>query len=582
MKTLFRDNRKKGYALITALVITSISLMILMSALGSTSTNTKQTIANAQYFTSASAAEAATEKVLSKFLKDYQTSGEATVYASLANYQAMVPNSGENNYWDKFEFSDGNGGAGHTFIDRIKASQYIDLDSEYKNLKGWASTYRIISNAREKNTSYSITAAVAQDIQTASIPIFQFAIFYNIDLELHSMTTMDILGRVHSNGNLYTYPSKNTTFWSDVTTAGTIIKTRKPGDPDYSKSPPDGRTIFKAKSDTKVSSLTLPIGTNNTPDAVREILNPPPSDESMDSVMGKQRYYNKAELVITLTNHTVTALAKAPFSTTTYDIPYSNLKSIINTNVSFTDQREDKVVKATELDVSKLTSWANTNVSVQNAIGTVPNIIYVADNRKLSSSQLGAVRLVNGSTLPAGGLTVATPNPLYIKGNYNQPTSKYLNTTNTTTTQPASLVSDALTILSSNWDDSKSNYSYANRDASSTTVNAAVLTGIVETSTTKHIYSGGAHNLGRFLEDWSGRTFTYNGSMVVLFPSSKATGAFQQPGAYYYPPARDYSFDLNFMDGTKLPPGTPDLRVMIRGRWALVPPNKTDFGSSLY
>jgi hypothetical protein len=177
---------------------------------------------------------------------------------------------------------------------------------------------------------------------------------------------------------------------------------------------------------------------------------------------------------------------------------------------------------------------------------------------------------------------VATPNPLYVKGNYNQPTSKYLNTTNTTTTQPAALVSDALTILSSNWDDSKSNYSYANRDASSTTVNAAVLTGIVETSTTKHIYSGGAHNLGRFLEDWSGRTFTYNGSMVVLFPSSKATGAFQQPGAYYYPPARDYSFDLNFMDGTKLPPGTPDLRVMIRGRWALVPPNKTDFGSSLY
>jgi hypothetical protein len=46
------------------------------------------------------------------------------------------------------------------------------------------------------------------------------------------------------------------------------------------------------------------------------------------------------------------------------------------------------------------------------------------------------------------GFTVATPNPLYVWGNYNCPNSAYLGTTNTTTDYPASLVSDALTILS--------------------------------------------------------------------------------------------------------------------------------------
>jgi len=194
------------------------------------------------------------------------------------------------------------------------------------------------------------------------------------------------------------------------------------------------------------------------------------------------------------------------------------------------------------------------------------------------------VRLVNGATLPSRGLTVVTPNPIYVKGNFNQPTPALLNTTNTTTTKPASLVGDALTILSPNFDDAKTggSYTYKDRKGANTTVNAAVIAGIVETSQTLKIYSGGAHNLGRFLEDWTGRTFTYNGSMVVLFPSYMATKPFQQPGAYYYPPARDYAFDLNFLDGTKLPPGTPDLRVLIRGRWALVEPNKTDFGKTLY
>ena len=34
------------------------------------------------------------------------------------------------------------------------------------------------------------------------------------------------------------------------------------------------------------------------------------------------------------------------------------------------------------------------------------------------------------------GFTVATPNPLYVWGNYNCPNAAYLNTTNTTTCLP--------------------------------------------------------------------------------------------------------------------------------------------------
>ena len=37
-------------------------------------------------------------------------------------------------------------------------------------------------------------------------------------------------------------------------------------------------------------------------------------------------------------------------------------------------------------------------------------------------------------------------------------------------------------------------------------------------------YSGGAENFPRFLENWSGKTLTYYGSMVELYQSQQAIG----------------------------------------------------------
>jgi hypothetical protein len=236
-------------------------------------------------------------------------------------------------------------------------------------------------------------------------------------------------------------------------------------------------------------------------------------------------------------------------------------------------------MKVTEIDVSKIQAWSLANPQVALAIGAGKpvNIIYVYDQRKLSSTQLAAVRLVNGQFLPSRGLTVATPNPLYVKGHYNQEMNGYLGTTNTTKTKPAALIADAITALSPSWDDSDSNSSdYEDRAATSMTVNAAVLTGIVETSQSPSIYSGGAHNLLRFLEDWGGRTLTYNGSMVVLFNSVRAVKPFQQPGDYYYPPERNFTFDSNFLNPDKLPPGTPELRGIIRDQWVQTQPVKVN------
>jgi hypothetical protein len=185
---------------------------------------------------------------------------------------------------------------------------------------------------------------------------------------------------------------------------------------------------------------------------------------------------------------------------------------------------------------------------------------------------LKAVRVWNGRVLPSRGLTVSTASPLYVWGHYNQTNALNLGTTNTFTTQPASLVADAVTILSQAWLDARSSQVLANRVAANTTVNAALLTGVVETTLGK--YSGGMENFPRFLETWgSGNTFTYNGSMVKMFPSLYATNAWGKDEVYV-PPRRNWAYDVSFNNPNRLPPLTPSLQKVFRGSWATVAPDK--------
>jgi hypothetical protein len=350
---------------------------------------------------------------------------------------------------------------------------------------------------------------------------------------------------------------------------------------------------------TNSQALVLPIGTDNTPDATREIINMTPFGEDPNSPMGQQRYYNKARIVLLVSNSTVTVTLKSspsdPQATniTAYYFPTNSSPSnyvqvtsnfpflAVTTTNQFTDQRENDLVKLTDIDMNILKQWLVTNTTVTSKfpntagvydLAKVPNILYVADNRTYTSGQLTAVRLKNGSTIPTNlvniagstrpsGFTVATPNPLYVQGMYNAPANQ--GTTNTSATYPASLASDALTILSPAWKDSQSANSLGGSKAlaTATTVNAAILTGIVpSTASDATSFSGGVHNLPRLLEDWGNGgavALTLNTSIVNLFASTRATHQWENPGNYYYAPTRQFSFDQNFLNYTKQPPGTP-------------------------
>lgn len=563
--TLISSSHRQGSTLLVVLVFVIVGFMVLGAALDWGFTNAKLNDRNNQYFTTVAAAEAATEKVLASIARDYGSQGESLVWANRASYGSLIPTASENPEWANFSFSDGTGQNNATYLTRRTAASYVPLQSQYKGIYGLASTYRIVSNARMNGTPNALNVGVRQDIQLASIPIFQFAIFYTLDLEINPGPDMTINGRVHGNANINIQPQKTLRFLSDVTAAGNITLDKNSLDPS-SRSAADKKVIFEGKHDSQVGALTLPIGTNNTPDAVHSIVEVPPYGEDSTSAMGKQRYYNKTDMVIIVSNATVTVTSGKlnNFATT---IPTNEWKSFLNTNVSFYNKREGKTVKTTEIDVSFLKAWSATNTSLRPALGS-RNVrsIYVADFRTQSGTTESGVRVKNGKELPDMGLTVATPNPLYVQGHFNAPDA-HLGTTNTSLTKPASLIGDSINILSSAWNDANSTSGLGSRRAEDTTINAAFLGGIVPSDGTS--YSGGVENFPRFLEDWGSRTLAYNGSMVVMFLSKIATAPWGG-GDVYSPPIRQWTFDMNFTDSTKIPPATPEVRTIIRAEWVAI------------
>ncbi|HEY6329299.1 MAG TPA: hypothetical protein VI756_08175, partial [Blastocatellia bacterium] len=165
----------------------------------------------------------------------------------------------------------------------------------------------------------------------------------------------------------------------------------------------------------------------------------------------------------------------------------------------------------------------------------------------------------------------------------NQYTPYYGQPSGSAVEVPASIAADAIYILSTAWQDANSfrnplSTSNTNasgpRNAAETTVRAAFFTGqtqpSIQTTTLPNQgggadadLDGGVHNFPRFLENWGSNYLNYTGSLVNMFPSRQAVGAYKDGGgnntnpSVYSPPIRNWSFDTAFVNLNTMPPGTP-------------------------
>jgi len=629
--TQTRTRPPAGFALILIMFLLAVMLTVFASMMYWVSSNSKITLRNNAYTGAETAAESATETVLASMIRDYSFGG----LNPASTYTNQVDQTG----WPiSYTFPSIN-----LVIDRTHETNLSFLSSQFNGLEGYVDFVTNSVTAQANNGPVSVPATVQQTLEFASIPIFQYAIFYNMDLEICPGAAMTISGHVHSNDNIYytgNSAAQPLTFSVQVDASGFTTNSRSPND---SQSWSPGNVIFNMAGQpvANVDSLSMPVGTNNNPAAVVGIIQLPPSSviaptASAYSPTGSVYLYNAADLIITNTtagtnwtviydngNDTVTPFRMVQPDVQVISSNYnSGTKTFVAgstttnyyysfvTNATFYDYRESDTVQAIQIDVGKLDSWLTNNTAVVshvstnmitiggtnrggyqynqlNTTGSISkghniNSIYVYNSVPISGATLPAVRLVNGSQLPStayfgngliSGLTVATAQPIYTLGNYNVTnagaTAFTLGSTTNGGAVPAALIGDALTILSSSWQDSwNSGTSLSSRTPVNTTVNAAALEGIVP-SANSH-YSGGVENFLRMLESWNNSiTLTYNGSIVVMFPSQYATNYWIGPGTYYNPPNRQWGFDLNYTKGqSSQPPMSPQAKYVIRSTFS--------------
>lgn len=428
----------------------------------------------------------------------------------------------------------------------------------YRGLYALAREYEVTATATAGGTEAQST--LVQVVESDLVPLFQFAVFYEEDLEIAPGPAMTLGGRVHSNNNLYLQSGASLKIDSYTTAAGNIFHGRKPGsgqsgasgsvevkdaggayqnmyasgswldstDPDWVN---ESIARWGGKVEDKdhgITKLDLPVVSSGVPEDMIST-----AGESADS------YENKCTLKI------VDGVAEYQETDGTWiDVTSALQSSGTVSTTTFYDAHQAKTVESWDIDMSKLKT---------SPYFPRNGIMYTA-NTSTSGGTIKATRVKNASDI-GQPFTLSSKNSVYVKGNYN-----------TVNKQPSAIMTDALTILSNNWADSKSTSSLSSRVATATTVNCSYMTGNQNTGEGGSAYNGGFENLPRFLEKWDGVSFTWRGSAVDLWLSEEATNAWSY-GVYYTAPNRNWAFDEDLRDPTRLPPGTPLIALMQKVSW---------------
>ncbi|MFW6152621.1 MAG: hypothetical protein ACOC6C_06555 [Verrucomicrobiota bacterium] len=462
------------------------------------------------------------------------------------------------------------------------------------------------------NTNSGKGAVLKQTVQAVGLYLIRFGVFYEEDLEIIPGPRMDFYGPVHANADIYLSANNGPlNFWDRVTAHGNIYHKRKDDGQPYgdtriidsssnlvSMDLGGGDFLDSEHSDWVSQSLSRWDGKILSADHGTVRLSPPidPLDQPHDiierplstnnptykkatedekfsnkaclklhvdsnGVMNATDYYgndvsgylSNAVLEIASTNSDSGVVEYRKNSDGSYRMVTSGSYDVSQTN--FYDQRERCYMAPVDLYIGNLLEdfpeiYDGTYLKEEGK-----GIVYVTrdDPDGLSNGVVPCVRLRNGGTVqPNEGLSVVSDLPVYVEGNYN-----------TNTTKPALVAGDAVSFLSSGWQDAKSVLDLNDRRGADTKYNTVIMTGNSET--TWGNYNGGLENVLRFLESWSGKTAQYRGSIIDLWHSEIAKGEWIYGSPVYTAPRRDWGYDSIYRSLS--PPGMTRVFGMEEIQW---------------
>jgi len=512
-----------------------------------------------------------------------------------------------------------NGSADVSSGNNLGQEVILQKRSPMNNLRGNKIPLKIDAVGKAGASKSRISASVA----LYQVPIYQFGVFYEGPLEIAPGPDMTVMGRVHTNDTAFFRGAATLQFQGPVTVAGEIYQwirvagtshlkyRRKPDSLVNLYEPPGLTTNLVAMSTAtqppeiggvsnvrfRESKLILPIGVG-TPHSILGVC-----DAASDPQALKRQKFD------CMVQNPSRASSEARFVYTGTETP----PSWITGPRAFYDRREKRWVKIWDFNVQALAATANRDSifyldDITRSIAHVPSAT-------ASDSVINAFRIKNADVLPRN-MTISSGKPIYIMGDFN----KWDGTGNVNNYKNAQIASDAVTVLSANWQDwdtahlsgslsytaSSLEQKFSNPNwrscalcggtsslttgntggtiANSTLqINAAMITGNKPSSAAcrqkrteaefEACYEGGWHNTLRFLENWGGaRTVNFKGSFVCMW-AAQAPGLITNPatrvigGGHYTPPTRVWGYDTRFDDLNNMPPGSPFLATAILTNW---------------
>ncbi|MEO6587957.1 MAG: hypothetical protein ABIP06_01405 [Pyrinomonadaceae bacterium] len=199
---------QKGSAIVIALLVMVLLLGFVALAISRTNSETIASANDTSETKTFEAAHASLEVMTKNFDKIFDIKLNPNK-GDLDRVQSQNPPE-----FDEYDFD-------QNILQTQKTKQVVMTGGVFQGLNAIRDEWQLTTAATEKNSGVEV--ALRRRFFNNRIPIFQFGIFYDDDLEFHPGPRFDFGGRVHANGSMFLMAQTGLYFSSKVTAKGHIF-----------------------------------------------------------------------------------------------------------------------------------------------------------------------------------------------------------------------------------------------------------------------------------------------------------------------------------------------------------------------
>lgn len=432
-------DKRRGVAMIVVLLIGIVVLVLGLAMIVTSGGLLQSTVDAKQRLRSRYAAESMVELQMAKLdqMKDSLLGGQLDLAAM--SVDLGTPN-GESGKVAPMKFGDPSG-------------QELITSETFKGMQGHKQSFLVHSTGFAPGGAKT---SIDASLYLYQVPIFQFGVFYEGNLEISPGKNMVVRGPVHTNGNAYFRAfdlNINLTFQGPVTVTGNIYHYDRTGSAKmfYASTPSD--TVNPAEQ-TSLQTVNAAVQmVSDRPASVGGVYNIDYKTDSLKLPIGGAE---PKKLIEPCDGTEAASLKRQKFAC------MDHVKQFVN-GVSppagtlgervFYDRRELRWVHVWVIDVRAAVALLGTD-----------SILYLSDNiaridrGPTPTDMIDAFMLTHADTL-SRNVSLVSQNPVYLVGSFNTPGSAFCHPAEyTTASTPAGqnycnvmLVSEALTLLSPSW-----------------------------------------------------------------------------------------------------------------------------------